>query len=89
MKKLVLDDEVPKVDEASDEVEDKWKALCADVDNLAKTMFSAKERVDAFQVELDDIEKWLKDTEEKIAALEPVAVVPEKVKEQLAEQTVR
>lgn len=51
-------------------------------------MFSTKERVDAFQNGLEDIEKWLKETEETIAALEPVAVEPEKVKEQLANQTV-
>lgn len=83
-----MDDEAPKVDTASDEVEENWKKLCADVDELAKTMFSAKERVGAFREQLDDIEKWLKETEETISALEPIAVEPEKVKEQLAQQTV-
>lgn len=88
LKKLVSEDEAPKVETVSDEVDEKWRSLCSDVEDLTKSMFSTKERVDAFQNGLEDIEKWLKETEETIAALEPVAVEPEKVKEQLANQTV-
>lgn len=88
LKKLVSEDEAPKVETVSDEVDEKWRSLCSDVEDLTKSMFSTKERVGAFQNGLEDIEKWLKETEETIAALEPVAVEPEKVKEQLANQTV-
>lgn len=84
-----MDDEIPKVEEVSDLVENKWKSLSQQVEDLANSMFSAKERVKSFQGEIDDIEKWLSDTKQKISSLEPVAVVPEEVKEQLSEQTVR
>ena len=86
--KLVSDNEKPKVDEALTEVNEKWEALRVNVDELAKKLFSAQEQVQKFQLRLDELKNWLTQKEDQLASLEPVGVEPEKVKEQLAEQTV-
>ncbi|EDO29908.1 predicted protein [Nematostella vectensis] len=87
LKKLLAEDEKPKVASASEEVHEKWKALSADVENLAKSMFSAQERVEAFNLRLEEMKVWLKETEEKLEAFEPVGVEPENVKKQLSDHT--
>ena len=88
LKKLLAPEEAPRVDECQNDVEDKYKALKADVEALAKKMFSEQERVQKFQVRFDEVIIWLKQTEEIMITLEPVGVEPERVKTQLAEQTV-
>ena len=69
-------------------MEEKYKALKAEVEALAKKMFSEQERVQKFQIRFEEITVWLTQTEEVLATLEPVGVEPERVKTQLAEQTV-
>ena len=88
LKTLVATDKVPDIEEPQKDVEKKYKALKVDVEALAKKMFSEQERVQKFQIRFDELLVWLTQTEEILATLEPVGVEPERVKIQLAEQTV-
>lgn len=81
LKKYLVQDEKPKVDQAQSEVDEKWRSLQADVDELAKKLFSSQARVDSYQLEVND-------TEGKLTNLEPVGVEPEQVKQQLGTQAV-
>lgn len=81
LKKYLVQDEKPKVDQAQSEVDEKWHSLQADVDELAKKLFSSQARVDSYQLEVND-------TEGKLTNLEPVGVEPEQVKQQLGTQAV-
>lgn len=88
LKKYLVDGEKPKVDQALSEVDEKWNSLQAEVDKLAKKLFSSQERVDSFQLEVNELKAWLADTEGTLNSMEPVGVEPEKVKQQLGEQAV-
>lgn len=88
LKKYLIDDEKPKVDQAQSEVDDKWNSLQAEVDKLAKKLFSSQERVESFQVEVNELKTWLTETEGTLSNMEPVGVEPEKVKQQLGDQAV-
>lgn len=88
LKKYLIDDEKPKVDQALSEVDDKWNSLQAEVDKLAKKLFSSQARVDSFQLEVNELKAWLTETEGTLTSVEPVGVEPEKVKQQLGEQAV-
>ena len=88
LKKYLVDDEKPKVDEALSELDDKWQSLCADADQLAKNLFSTQARVDSFHHDVDELKVWLTATESALDNLEPLGVEPEKVKEQLGAQAV-
>lgn len=81
LKKYLVQEEKPKVDQAQSEVDEKWRSLQADVDELAKKLFSSQARVDSYQLEVND-------TEGKLTNLEPVGVEPEQVKQQLGTQAV-
>lgn len=88
LKKYLIDDEKPKVDQALSEVDEKWNSLQAEVDKLSKKLFSSQERVESFQLEVDELKTWLTETEETLSNMEPVGVEPEKVKQQLGDQAV-
>lgn len=88
LKKYLVDDEKPRVDEALSELDDKWQSLRTAADQLAKNLFSTQARVDSFQHDVDELKTWLTATEETLDNLEPVGVEPEKVKEQLGAQAV-
>ena len=89
LKKYLIDDEKPKVDQALSEVDEKWNSLQAEVDKLAKKLFSSQERVESFQLEVDELKIWLTETEGTLSSMEPVGVEPERVKQQLGDQAVR
>lgn len=88
IKKYLVEDEKPKVDQALSEVDEKWNSLQAEVDKLAKKLFSSQERVDSFQLEVNELKTWLTETEGTLSSMEPVGVEPEKVKQQLGDQAV-
>lgn len=88
LKKYLIDDEKPKVDQALSEVDEKWNSLQAEVDKLAKKLFSSQERVESFQLEVNELKTWLTDTEGTLSNMEPVGVEPERVKQQLGDQAV-
>lgn len=88
LKKYLVDDEKPRVDEALSELDGKWQSLRAAADQLAKNLFSTQARVDSFQHDVDELKTWLTATEGTLDNLEPVGVEPEKVKEQLGAQAV-
>lgn len=88
LKKYLVEDEKPKVDQALSEVDEKWNSLQAEVDKLAKKLFSSQERVDSFQLEVNELKTWLTETEGTLSSMEPVGVEPEKVKQQLGDQAV-
>ena len=88
LKKYLIDDEKPKVDQALSEVDEKWNSLQAEVDKLTKKLFSSQERVESFQLEVDELKTWLTETEGTLSNVEPVGVEPERVKEQLGDQAV-
>lgn len=88
LKKYLVQEEKPKVDQAQSEVDEKWRSLQADVDELAKKLFSSQARVDSYQLEVNELKAWLTDTEGKLTNLEPVGVEPEQVKQQLGTQAV-
>jgi len=88
LKKYLIDDEKPKVDQALSEVDEKWNSLQAEVDKLAKKLFSSQERVESFQLEVNDLKTWLTETEGTLSNMEPVGVEPETVKQQLGDQAV-
>ena len=76
------------MDQAQSEVDEKWRSLHADVDELAKKLFSSQARVDSHQLEVNEMKAWLTDTEGKLVNVEPVGVEPEQVKQQLGTQAV-
>ena len=88
LKKYLIDDEKPKVEQAVSEVDEKWNSLQAEVDKLAKKLFSSQERVENFQREVDELKTWLTETEGTLSSMEPVGVEPERVKQQLGDQAV-
>ena len=88
LKKYLIDDEKPKVDQALSEVDEKWNSLQAEVGKLAKKLFSSQERVESFQLEVAELKAWLTETEGTLSNMQPVAVEPERVKQQLGDQAV-
>lgn len=88
LKKFVVEDEKPTVDEVLRELDDRWQSLRADTDQLAKKLFSTQARLESFQHDADELKAWLTATEGNLDSLGPVGVEPEKVKEQLGAQAV-
>ena len=88
LKKYVVEDEKPNLDVALTELDDKWKSLLGDVDQLAKKLFSAQARMDNFQRDANELKAWLTATERSLDNMDPVGVEPEKVKAQLGSQAV-
>ena len=88
LKKYLIDDEKPKVDEALSELDAKWESLRKETDQLAKNLFSTQARFDGFQRDVAELKAWLTRTEGTLNSLEPVGVKPETVKEQLSAQAV-
>ena len=86
IQKLVKGDEYPAVEEQVEQTEEKYKALKAAVDESARDMFMAKEKVQAFEEKLDQLSTWTVQELEKFRVIEPVAVEAERIKEQLNEQ---
>ena len=88
LKKFVIEDEKPTVDEALRELDDRWQSLRSDTDQLAKKLFSTQARLVNYQHDADELKAWLTATEGNLDCLGPVGVEPEKVKEQLGAQAV-
>ena len=88
LKKYLIDNEKPKVDQALSEVDEKWNSLQTEVEKLAKKLFSSQARFDNFQLDVSELKTWLTETEGTLSNMEPVGVEPEKVKQQLGEQAV-
>lgn len=76
------------MEQAQNDVDEKWRSLQAEVDELAKKLFSSQVRVDSFQLEVNDLKAWLTETEGTLTNMEPVGVEPEQVKQQLGTQAV-
>ena len=89
LKKVVRVDNFPTLEQMYIEDNDRYKNLKAVVDDKAREIFMAKEKVDQFNKDVDDLAAWLTEMTEKYRTLEPVAVEAEKVKEQLNEHQVR
>ena len=85
LKKIVKPDEYPELKRVVEAAEEKYKSLKLDVDESARGMFMAAEKVNAFDTKLDDLTKWTESKLSEQRVMEPVAVEAEKIKEQMNE----
>ena len=86
LKKLVKPDEYPQLKNIIEEVDDKYKKLKAGIDEDARNVFMAKEKVQDFDNKLEDLMKWTNEKSNQYRTMEPVGVQPDKIKEQMNEQ---
>ena len=86
LKKVVKPDDYPELKKVVEAAEEKYKNLKINMDETARDMFMAKEKVQEFDSKLDELTEWTNQTLNKYRVMEPVAVEADKIKEQLSEQ---
>ena len=85
LQKVVKDEYRKSVEEISDKDNERYEALKADVDQKARELFLAKEKVDKFDDDVEELGNWLATVSEKYRNVEPIGVESEKVKQQMTD----
>ena len=85
LQKVVKDDQAKSVEDLATKDTERYEALKTDVDQRARELFLAKEKVDKFDEDIESLGSWLASVSEKYRNIEPIGVEPERVKQQMAE----
>ena len=85
LKKVVQDDDIQPITDIYETTTEKYDKLKSEIDQEARDLFLAKEKVDKFDEDVEELASWLGEISEKYRNIEPVAVGPEEVKQQMTE----
>ena len=88
LEKVVLPSDFHRIKEVSLRDQEEYARLQQLVDNEARGVLMAKEKVDGFNNSYDELLSWLNDITDRHGKLESVAVDAEIVKEQLKDHQV-
>lgn len=85
LKIVVKEDEYSQINEASKNVEERYKNVKAQVDETARDMIMAKEKIQMFELKLNGLKDWTNQQLNKYRSMQAIDVHADKIKEQLNE----
>ena len=85
LQKVVKGDGSKVIEDISKQDNERYEALKADVEQKGRDLFLAKEKVDKFDEDVENLSTWLAGISEKYRNAEPIGVESEKVKQQMTE----
>ena len=83
LQKVVNEENAKEIKGIVDKDKETYDNLKAIVEQKARDMFLAKEKVDKFDKDVESLASWLVELSERYQKIEPIAVDSEKVKEQI------
>ena len=88
LQKVVKNENRKVIEAITQQDTERYEALKADVEQRARQLFLAKEKVDKFDEDVENLGAWLAGISEKYRNVEPIGVESEKVKQQMTEHQV-